>query len=77
MDTAASITPIGSSSARLVDRRYGRITYEESGNDIRAVQELLGHESSVTTQSYIFVPSSDLTFIARKVRARRPQDVSN
>ncbi len=41
------------------------------------MQELLGHESSVTTQSYIFVPSSDLTFIARKVRARRPQDVSN
>ena len=41
------------------------------------MQELLGHESSVTTQSYIFVPSSDLTFIARKVRARRPQNVSN
>lgn len=58
-------------------RRYGRIAYEESGHDLRAVQELLGHESPVTTQSYIFVPSSDLTSIARRVRARRPQDVSN
>lgn len=53
-------------------RRYGRVAYETSGHDLRAVQELLGHESPVTTQSYIFVPSSDLATIARSVRDKRP-----
>lgn len=53
-------------------RRYGRVAYETSGHDLRAVQELLGHESPATTQSYIFVPSSDLAAIARKVRNKRP-----
>lgn len=53
-------------------RRYARTAYEVSDHDLRAVQELLGHESPVTTQSYIFVPSSGLERIARKVKDRRP-----
>lgn len=55
-------------------RRFGRIAYEVSDHDLRGVQELLGHESPVTTQSYIFVPATNLGAIARKVRDRRPVD---
>lgn len=48
-------------------RRFGRISYEVSGNNLRAIQELLGHDSPVTTQSYIFVPDANLREITEKV----------
>lgn len=55
-------------------RRYGRTAYSVSDHDLRAVQTLLGHESPVTTQSYIYVPDADLKTIARRVVEHRPED---
>lgn len=54
-------------------RRFGRVAYEVSNHDLRAVQQLLGHESPVTTQSYIFVPDSDLSTIMKRVTENRPE----
>lgn len=54
-------------------RRFGRVGYEESDHNIRAIQELLGHNSVATTQSYIWVPPAELATITSNVRARRPE----
>lgn len=54
-------------------RRFGRLAYEVSDHDLRAVQTLLGHESPTTTQTYIYVPSSDLRTIVRRVVEHRPK----
>lgn len=53
-------------------RRFGRVAYQVSGHNLRAVQTLLGHESPTTTQSYIHVPSADLRAISRQIVECRP-----
>lgn len=55
-------------------RRFGRLAYQVSDHDLRAVQTLLGHESPTTTQTYIYVPSGDLQAIAGRVVEHRPGD---
>ncbi len=55
-------------------RRFGRLAYQVSDHDLRAVQALLGHESPTTTQTYIYVPSGDLQAIAGRVVEHRPGD---
>jgi site-specific recombinase XerD len=51
--------PVGV-TAHMLRHRFASATYQTSGHDIRAVQELLGHSSVATTQIYTAIQSDAL-----------------
>ncbi|KAA8828545.1 integrase [Bifidobacterium myosotis] len=55
-------------SPHTLRHRFATAAYISSGGDIRAVQELLGHESLATTQAYVTVTPLNLRSVVNSVR---------
>ncbi|MCH9275873.1 relaxase/mobilization nuclease domain-containing protein [Bifidobacterium amazonense] len=55
-------------SPHTLRHRFATAAYISSGGDIRAVQELLGHESLATTQAYVTVTPRNLRSVVDSVK---------